>query len=282
MKFTEEDLLRAESRKDIIDIASAKKINLKKPIDHRNYEIELKELQSELVKLQKWIVKKKLRVAIIFEGRDAAGKGGAIKRFKEHLIPRSMRVVALTKPTEDEQGQWYFRRYIKELPNPGEIILFDRSWYNRGVVEPVMDFCNEQQYDQFMAQVTELEHMLYEDGIVLIKFWFSISQEEQKKRIFARRNNPVKRWKFSAIDEKGLKLWDAYTHYRELMFNKTHSDFSPWIIVKTNDKKIARLESIRYVLSKFDYDGKNDSKVSLFINPNVVSRYYRKTKSLGI
>ena len=169
------------------------------------------ELQSELVNLQKWVARNKMRVAIIFEGRDAAGKGGAIKRFKEHLNPRSSRVVALTKPTEVEKGQWYFRRYIQVLPNPGEIVFFDRSWYNRAVVEPVMDFCSKDQYEKFMVQAPEFEHLLYEDNVKVIKFWFSISKDEQKKRFDGRMGNHLKVWKFSPVDMEGQKLTHGLT-----------------------------------------------------------------------
>jgi polyphosphate kinase 2 len=202
-----------------------------------NYETELLKLQTELVDLQHWVAKHKKRVCVIFEGRDAAGKGGAIRRFTEHLNPRSMRVVALTKPTEVERGQWYFRRYIKELPDPGELVFFDRSWYNRAVVEPVMGFCKDDQYKKYMVQVPEFEHMLYEDGVIIIKFWFSISKAEQLRRFNSRLANPLKQWKFSPVDKEGQKRWDLYTSYKEQMFSKTHTSFSPWIIIKTNDKK---------------------------------------------
>jgi len=242
----------------------------------------LHELQSELVNLQKWVARNKMRVAIIFEGRDAAGKGGAIKRFKEHLNPRSSRVVALTKPTEVEKGQWYFRRYIQVLPNPGEIVFFDRSWYNRAVVEPVMDFCSKDQYEKFMVQAPEFEHLLYEDNVKVIKFWFSISKDEQKKRFDGRMGNPLKVWKFSPVDMEGQKLWDKYTHYKEQMFSKTHTNFSPWIIVKTNDKKQARLESMRYVLSQFDYEGKGQSKAPILHDPNVIMCYHRSAIQIDI
>lgn len=245
-----------------------------------NYEKELIKLQAELVDLQQWVAKHKKRVCIIFEGRDAAGKGGAIRRFAEHLNPRSMRVVALTKPTDVEKGQWYFRRYIKALPNPGEIVLFDRSWYNRAVVEPVMGFCNDEEYNKFMVQVPEFEHMLYEDGVEIIKFWFSISKEEQVKRFDARLKNPLKRWKFSEVDKEGQRLWDKYTFYKEQMFSKTHTTFSPWIIVKTNEKREARLESIRYVLSRFNYEGKGKSNTTILPDPNVVQRYHRMVKQI--
>ncbi len=239
------------------------------------YEKQLLQLQAELVDLQQWVAKHKKRVCVIFEGRDAAGKGGAIRRFAQHLNPRSMRVVALNKPTDVERGQWYFRRYIKELPNPGEIVFFDRSWYNRAVVEPVMGFCDKEQYDKFMVQVPEFEHMLYEDGVHIIKYWFSISKDEQERRFLSRLQNPLKRWKFSSVDKEGQKKWDDYTFYKEQMFSKTHTTFSPWIIIRTNDKRQARLESIRYVLSKFDYDGKGNSARTILSDPNIVQRYHR-------
>ena len=245
-----------------------------------NYETELLKLQTELVDLQHWVAKHKKRVCVIFEGRDAAGKGGAIRRFTEHLNPRSMRVVALTKPTEVERGQWYFRRYIKELPDPGELVFFDRSWYNRAVVEPVMGFCTDDQYKKYMVQVPEFEHMLYEDGVIIIKFWFSISKAEQLRRFNSRLDNPLKQWKFSPVDKEGQKRWDLYTSYKEQMFSKTHTSFSPWIIIKTNDKKEARLESIRYVLSQFEYDRKGSANTAILPDPNIAQRYHRMIQQI--
>ena len=251
------------------------KTNYEALITTIDYESELVKLQAELVDLQQWAAKQKKRVCVLFEGRDAAGKGGAIRRFTEHLNPRSMRVVALTKPTEIEKGQWYFRRYIKELPEPGELVFFDRSWYNRAVVEPVMGFCNEEEYKKFMLQVPEFEHMLYEDGVIIIKFWFSISKKEQKKRFNSRLKNPLKQWKFSPVDKEGQNRWDKYTFYKEQMFSKTHTSITPWIIIKSNNKKQARLESIRHVLSQFDYDRKGSSNTTVLPDPNVVQRYHR-------
>lgn len=280
--LTKEDFDKTANREEFLNI-----IKEKLPEAHYEdlmytveYEKELLKLQAELVDLQQWVAKYNKRVCVIFEGRDAAGKGGSIRRFTEHLNPRSMRVVALTKPTDVEKGQWYFRRYIKELPNPGEIVFFDRSWYNRAVVEPVMGFCSEQQYKKFMVQVPEFEHMLYEDGVILIKFWFSISKEEQERRFNARIENPLKQWKFSEVDREGQRLWDKYTYYKEQMFSKTHTTFSPWIIIKTNIKKEARLESIRYVLSKFDYEGKGNSGTTTLPDPNIVQRYHRMVKQI--
>ena len=230
MRFTADQLLKAKTRDDLIEIAKKNKIPIDKTLRKLQYEAELRKLQSEFVNLQKWIAKTKLRVAVIFEGRDAAGKGGSIKRFKEHLNPRTSRVVALTKPTEVERGQWYFRRYIQVLPNPGEIVFFDRSWYNRAVVEPVMGFCTKEQYDKFITQVPEFEHLLYEDNLKIIKFWFSISKEEQKSRFDSRLSNPLKRWKFSPVDMEGQKRWDQYTHFKEQMFSKTHTNFTQVVV----------------------------------------------------
>jgi len=279
-KITLEEFEKLSSNKELLKIIQKKNISTEKVKNTLFYEGELQKLQMELVKLQRWVVKNKKRVAIIFEGRDAAGKGGNIRRFTEHLNPRAMRVVALTKPTELERGQWYFRRYIKELPNSGEIVFFDRSWYNRAVVEPVMGFCTEAQYQNFMVQVSEFEHMLYEDGVVIIKFWFSISKEEQLSRFNARIATPLKRWKYSPVDRKGQELWDVYTHYKEQMYSKTHTSYSPWIIVKANDKKTARLESIRYVLSQFNYDGKETALTTILPDPNIILRYHRSAKQI--
>ncbi|WKS95789.1 polyphosphate kinase 2 [Riemerella columbina] len=249
-------------------------------IEKIEYEDELKRLQAELVNLQNWIKNQGKKVAIIFEGRDASGKGGTIKRFAEHLNPRAMRIVALNKPTDVERGQWYFRRYVKELPNAGEIVFFDRSWYNRAVVEPVMGFCTPEQYEAFMVQVPEFEHMLYEAGTHLIKFWFSVSKEEQQARFESRLQNPLKKWKYSPVDEKGQELWDEFTQYKNQMFSRTHNAFSPWVVVKSDNKKRARLEAIRYVLSQFNYEGKDDSQVSLNPDPSIVQRYFRMIKQI--
>lgn len=273
--ITEAEFASIKSHDDLLKIARDKKIDISMVLSKIQYEKEKEKLQVELVKLQQWVKKNNKRVAVIFEGRDAAGKGGNIRRFTEHLNPRSMRLVALNKPTKVEKGQWYFRRYIQHLPNPGEIVFFDRSWYNRAVVEPVMGFCTQMQYEQFMVQLPEFEHMLYEDGVVIIKFWLSITKDEQLKRFNAREGNPLKRWKFSPVDKKGQEYWDDYTKYKEQMFSKTHTSFSPWVIVKTNKKEVARLECMRYVLSQFDYDNKSDAEVSLLPDPNVIMHYFR-------
>jgi polyphosphate kinase 2 len=270
-----EEISDLHSSREFIQLLRAKNIEAEKIRAAIKYEKELECLQIELVKLQRWIGEQGKRLAIIFEGRDAAGKGGTIRRFIEHLNPRSMRVVALPKPTEEERGQWYFQRYMKQLPNRGEIVFFDRSWYNRGIVEPVNGFCTRDDYERFMRQVPEFEHMLVEDGVVLVKFWFSISREVQLARLESRRDNPLKQWKLSPLDARAQEQWDLYTKYKETVFSRTHTSFSPWIIVKANNKRRARLESIRYVLSLSDYAGKDAASVSLCPDPNTVTRFHR-------
>ncbi len=276
--LTEADLIGLTSKKGLIQLLKSKNINTKIALRTLRCEAELRQLQIELVKLQRDVQLTGRRVAIIFEGRDAAGKGGAIRRFTEHLNPRSMRVVALPKPTEVEKGQWYFQRYVKHLPNPGEIAFFDRSWYNRAVVEPVMKFCTKTQHKIFMQQVPEFEHMLYEDNIDVIKFWFSISKCEQKRRFERRVKNPLKQWKISPVDDEAQVHWDLYTTYKEEMFSKTHTSYSPWVIVKANSKIKARLEAIRHVLNTLPYKGKDESKVSLHPDPAIVLRFHRRSK----
>lgn len=278
--LTQEELRGLKSSRDFFALLRKKHFDFKALKNALSYEQELRLLQVELIKLQRWVQEHERRVAILFEGRDAAGKGGTIRRFVEHLNPRTMRIVALPKPTEEEMGQWYFQRYIRQLPNRGELVFFDRSWYNRAVVEPVNGFCTPADYERFMRQVPEFEHMLYEDGVTVVKFWFSISKKEQLQRFEARRDNPLKHWKLTPVDAKAQELWDDYTTYKERTFSRTHTSFSPWIIVKANSKKRARLESIRYVLSLFDYDGKSSSEALLRPDPNISMRYHRSTKSI--
>ncbi len=278
--LTRNELESVHSPKAMLEALRTKHFDARRFKQVLSYESELEKLQIEMVKLQRWVQERQRRIAVVFEGRDAAGKGGTIRRFTEHLNPRAMRVVALPKPSEEEMGQWYFQRYMKQLPNQGEIVFFDRSWYNRAVVEPVNGFCTREQYERFMRQVPEFEHMLYEDGIVVIKFWFSISKTEQLKRFKSRDKNPLKQWKLSPIDAKAQELWAPYTKYKELMFSKTHTTFSPWIIVKANNKMKARLESIRYVLSMNDYPGKDKAEISLFPDPNIVSRFHRSVTNI--
>ena len=226
-------------------------------MSRRNYEYQKYDLQLELLKLQSWVQETGQRVVIIFEGRDAAGKGGAIKRFMEHLNPRYARVVALQKPTEREQGQWYFQRYVEHLPTRGEIVLFDRSWYNRAGVERVMGFCSDEEYEDFIRQVPEFERNLVRSGIHLVKFWFSVSRDEQLRRFKQRKTHPLKQWKLSPIDMASLDKWDDYTSAKEAMFNYTDTSEAPWTVVKSNCKKRARLNAMRYVLSRFDYANKD-------------------------
>ncbi|MEO7404204.1 MAG: polyphosphate kinase 2, partial [Burkholderiales bacterium] len=273
--LTHEDLSDLHTAREFIQLLRSKNLDVNKIKAAVTYEYELESLQIELVKLQRWVQEQRRRVAILFEGRDAAGKGGTIRRFIEHLNPRAMRVVALPIPSEEERGQWYFQRYMKQLPNQGEIVFFDRSWYNRAVVEPVNNFCTREQYDRYLQQVPEFEHMLVEDGVVLVKFWFSIGKRIQAARFESRRRNPLKQWKLSPLDETVQEKWDDYTKYKEVMFSRTHTSFSPWIIVQANNKRTARLESMRYLLSNIDYAGKNKARVSLFPDPNIVMRFHR-------
>lgn len=269
------ELSLLKSKRGLAKLIGKKRIS--KVIKDISYEKELKNLQVELIKLQNWIYDNNKRMMIIFEGRDAAGKGGAIKRFIQYLNPRKFRVVALQKPTEMESGQFYFQRYFAHLPNPGEIVFFDRSWYNRAIVEPVYKFCTKEQYEKFMQEVPEIEHALIDDGIILIKFWFSINKDTQKARFKERLSNPLKHWKLSPVDEKAQELWNDITYYKEEMFSKTHTGFSPWIIVDSNDKKRARLEAIKYVLSQVGYGGKDELNLNLRPDPEIVERYHRRT-----
>ncbi|MFD4342215.1 polyphosphate kinase 2 [Streptomyces anulatus] len=227
----------------------------------RDYDKAKRALQIELLKLQHWVKERDERLVILFEGRDAAGKGGTIKRFTEHLNPRGARVVALEKPTERERTQWYFQRYTAHLPSAGEIVLFDRSWYNRAGVERVMGFCTTREYLEFMHQAPGFERMLARDGIHLVKFWFSVSRNEQRNRFMIRQIDPVRRWKLSPVDLASLDKWDEYTEAKELMLFHTDTADAPWTVVKSNDKKRARLEAMRHVLDRFDYPGKDPETV---------------------
>ena len=221
------------------------------------YENLKRSLQLELLKLQAWVKDSGQRIVIVFEGRDAAGKGGTIKRFMEHLNPRGARVVALEKPTEREQSQWYFQRYVQHLPAAGEIVFFDRSWYNRAGVERVMGYCTPNEYGEFVRSCPQFEQMLVESGIHLIKFWFSVGEAEQRRRFLERRTDPVKRWKLSPTDIASLDKWNEYTQAKEAMFQFTDTTIAPWTVVKSNDKKRARIEVLRWVLSRFNYPDKN-------------------------
>jgi polyphosphate kinase 2 len=240
-------------------------------LSRKSYEKQKYDLQVELLKLQQWVKKTGQRVVIVFEGRDAAGKGGAIKRFMEHLNPRGARVVALEKPTETEAGQWYFQRYVSQLPTAGEIVLFDRSWYNRAGVERVMGFCTNEQYDAFMRQCPEFERHLVTSGIHLIKFWFSVSRAEQRRRFKEREQHPLKQWKLSPVDLASLDKWDDYTKAKEAMFFETDTADAPWTVIKSDCKKRARLNAMRYVLHRLPY-GKKDAAHIGPIDPLLVGR----------
>ena len=227
----------------------------------RDYEQQKFILQTELLKLQSWVKESRQRVIILFEGRDAAGKGGAIKRFMEHLNPRGARVVALEKPSEVERGQWYFQRYVEHLPTTGEIVMFDRSWYNRAGVERVMGFCTDDEYREFLRQAPEFERNLVRSGIHLIKFWFSVSRDEQRRRFKERKVHPLKQWKLSPVDLASLDKWDDYTRAKEAMFFHTDTADSPWTVIKSDDKKRARINAMRYVLHSLPYKDKDQKRI---------------------
>jgi polyphosphate kinase 2 len=242
------------------------------------YEYLKRPLQIELVKLQNWVKSTGQRIVIVFEGRDAAGKGGTIKRFTEHLNPRGATVVALPRPSEREQTQWYLQRYVPHLPAAGEIVMFDRSWYNRAGVERVMGFSTQEDYEEFMREAPAFEHMLARSGLNLTKFWFSVTRSEQRTRFIIRRIDPVRQWKLSPMDIESLDKWDEYTEAKEAMFYYTDTPEAPWTVVKSNDKKRARLEAIKHVLAKFDYDGKNEEVIgqpdrALIGPPSVLSEH---------
>jgi polyphosphate kinase len=238
-------------------------------MERREYEVAKRRLQIQLLRLQHWVKAEQQKVAILFEGRDAAGKGGTIKRFTEHLNPRGARVVALEKPSERERAQWYFQRYVEHLPAAGEIVFFDRSWYNRAGVERVMGYCTEDEYLEFIRAVPEFERMLVNSDIHLIKFWFSVSRREQRTRFIVRQIDPVRQWKLSPTDLASLDRWDDYTAAKEAMFAATDTEHAPWTVIKSNDKKRARLEALRVVLHRLPYDGKDADAVGE-PDPNVV------------
>ena len=245
-------------------------------MERDEYELEKYLLQVELLKFQYWLEDNGKRAVILFEGRDAAGKGGTIKRFTEHLNPRTSRTVALTKPTEREQGQWYFQRYVQHLPTAGEIVMFDRSWYNRAGVERVMGYCTDEEYEDFMTQAPLFERMLVESGIHVTKLWFSVSRTEQRTRFAIRQLDPVRRWKLSPNDLASLDRWEDYTAAKEEMFRRTDRKYAPWMIVRSNDKKRARINAMRFFLGQFDYEGRDDAVVGK-ADPRLVMRGKRET-----
>ena len=253
-KLTETDISLLNTNKGLTALISNHPYNEEKAARYVRYERKLKKLQVELIRLQSWAIDEKERIIVIFEGRDAAGKGGAIRRITERMNPRHLRIVALPKPTEDEQSQWYFQRYVAQFPKAGEIVFFDRSWYNRAVVEPVNGFCTDHEYNVFMGQVNNFEKMIVESGIRLVKIYMSISKREQEKRFDDIRNDPLKQWKMTPVDERAQELWDKYTHYKDLMFEKTADGPVPWKIIKANRKTEARTGAINHILDSIPYD----------------------------
>jgi polyphosphate kinase 2 len=254
-KYSEEELTLLSSKIGLKTLLSEPKINFDKAVRVAKYEQTLREKQAELIQLQNWVIKERKKVVIIFEGRDAAGKGGAIRRITSHINPRHYRIVALPKPNVEEIGQWYFQRYVNHLPKPGEIVFFDRSWYNRAIVEPVNGFCTEEQYQTFMGQVNEFERMILESETFLIKFYFSISKNEQDRRFKELRKSPLKKWKMTPVDEKAQELWPEYTKYKEKMFSHTNQKNSPWVKIKADKKTEARIEALNHILTVLPYSG---------------------------
>ncbi|MBT8276846.1 MAG: polyphosphate kinase 2 [Bacteroidia bacterium] len=252
-QLSSKELKILNSKKGIKQLIITEGHSVTKAVRYIKYEARVKSLQEELIKLQQWVSDNNKKVVILFEGRDAAGKGGAIRRITQHLNPREFSIVALPKPTEEEQSQWYFQRYINKLPQNGKIVFFDRSWYNRAVVEPVNGFCTENEYNIFMNQVNEFERMIIESGIHLIKIYFSITKEEQARRFEDIKKSPVKKWKFSAVDRDALRLWDRYTDFKSTMFDQTNTERAPWYIIKANKKTKARIESMEKILELIPY-----------------------------
>jgi len=251
--LTQKELDLINSKMGLRILLNSKKVDLNKTLERIENEIQLKELQGQLIELQNWVIKNQKKIVVVFEGRDAAGKGGAIRRVIEHLNPRHLKVVALDIPTPDEKKQWFFQRYINQLPKPGEIVFFDRSWYNRAVVEPVNGFCTPKQHQIFMNQVNAFEQMLIESDVYLIKIYFSIDKEEQAKRFDEIKNNPLKQWKITPVDLKAQELWEQYTRYKKKMFEKTNTSHAPWHIIEANSKTKARLEAIQLILNKIPF-----------------------------
>jgi polyphosphate kinase 2 len=253
-ELTSKNLKKLNSKRGLQLFLREEDMTVAKALRILSHETKLERLQEELIKLQQWVESEGEKIVVIFEGRDAAGKGGAIRRITQHLNPRELNVVALSKPTDEEKNQWYFQRYIKNLPRNGQITFFDRSWYNRAVVEPVNGFCTQNEYKVFMNQVNQFEQMITESGIRVVKFYFSISKDEQSRRFEDIKSSPVKKWKFSKVDESALKLWDDYTSYKAKMFEKTNTEIAPWIIIKANKKSKARVEVIEKLLELIPYN----------------------------
>ncbi len=264
---------------DKITKARANKVQIWVKKETLEYEKELKMLQVELLKFQNHVKDKGLKILMIFEGRDAAGKGGTIKRITEHLNPRGARVVALEKPDEKEKNQWYFQRYVEHLPSAGEIVLFDRSWYNRAMVEPVMGFCTERQHHKFLKDAPEFEKMIVEEGIQIFKFYFSVSKREQARRFKARETDPLKQYKLSPVDKESQKLWDEYTLAKFMMLSATHTKEAPWTVVKSDNKKKARINTIKHILNYVDYPDKISAKL-IEVDRNII--VYGRDESINM
>ena len=254
LELTKEDVAILNSKIGMKHLLADKKLNYTKALNQARFEIKLRTLQTELIKLQNWVINNDKKIVILFEGRDAAGKGGAIRRITAHINPRHYRKIALPKPTPEERGQWYFQRYVNVLPKPGEIAFFDRSWYNRAVVEPVNGFCTPEEYETFMGQVNQFERMIVESDTYLIKFYFSINKEEQASRFKDIRNNPLKKWKMTPVDERAQELWDEYTKYKKKMFAHTNTELCPWVIIDANKKNAARIEATEHILKTIPYE----------------------------
>lgn len=253
-KLTQKEVNKLNSSKGLKILLSKEQLNYERAVRYVDYERKLKKLQVELIRLQTWAIQENERIIVLFEGRDAAGKGGAIRRITERINPRHMRIVALPKPNEDEQTQWYFQRYVEQFPKAGEMVFFDRSWYNRAVVEPVNGFCTKEQYHIFMNQVNDFEKMIIDSGIRLVKIYMSISKKEQAKRFNDIKNNPLKQWKMTPVDEHAQELWDCYTDYKKTMFRETNTSFSPWKVIRANRKTEARINAINHILKSIPYD----------------------------
>lgn len=251
--LTEEELGLINSKVGLRTLFSSKKVNIIKAIEKAREEKEVNELQKELIHLQNWVIENGKKVVILFEGRDAAGKGGAIRRITERINPRHFKIVALNIPTADEQHQWFFQRYVNQLPRPGQIVFFDRSWYNRAVVEPVNGFCTEEEYQIFMSQVNAFEQMIIQAETYLVKIYFSIGKEEQAKRFEEIKESPLKQWKITPVDMKAQELWDEYTAYKREMFKLTDTDIAPWKIIDANKKSLARQEAMAHILESIPY-----------------------------
>ena len=253
-ELSPKNLKKLNSKRGLRLFLTQDDMSVSKALRILNQEAKLERLQEELIKLQQWVEAKEEKLVVIFEGRDAAGKGGAIRRMTQHLNPRELNVVALSKPTDEEKNQWYFQRYIKNLPRNGQITFFDRSWYNRAVVEPVNGFCTPKEYEVFMNQVNQFEKMIIDSGIRVVKIYFSITKDEQSRRFEDIKTSPVKKWKFSKVDESALRLWDDYTSYKAKMFEQTNTEIAPWYIIGANKKSKARVESIEKILELIPYN----------------------------